>query len=71
MKHINIDRIDLSQLRGEIEQHENEWIAISENNTVAASGSTYADVLRKVEGEQNVVFFKVPPLDASLALLSK
>ena len=62
-----LEHIDLGKLSNELTKHENEWIAISLDNYIVASGSTYREVVEQVEDPASVVLFKVPPGDASLA----
>jgi hypothetical protein len=64
---INPHNIDLTKLGSEIRRLENQWIAISDRNTIVAHGPTYHEALKKVKNPQDVVLFKVPPLEYSLA----
>lgn len=63
----NIDSIDLSKLRADMHDYQNQWIAVAEDNTIAASGTTYRETVDKVQGRRDVILFKVPPLNVSLA----
>ncbi len=63
-----LDQINLEEIAGEIERYENKWVAISSANKIVGSGNTYEEALRGTGGKDDVVLFKVPPLDASLAL---
>ncbi len=65
--HINPNNIDLTKLAPELRRLENQWIAISEINTIVAHGLTYQEALKKVKNPQEVILFKVPPLEYSLA----
>jgi hypothetical protein len=67
---IQLNRIDLAKLAPELRRLENQWIAISEINTIVAHGPTYHEALKKVKNPQEVILFKVPPLEYSLAPLN-
>jgi len=67
MRKVNVEHIDLGTLRDELENHENQWLAVSEDNKVVGSGRTYRDAVEAAHGREDVVLFRVPPLDASLA----
>lgn len=71
MRHLNINNINLAKLSKEIGDYQNKWIAVSENNTIAASGSTYNETVGKVQNRNDVILFKVPPLNVSLAPLAE
>ena len=64
---IDPNKIDLSSLADELVRYENQWIALSEDSHVVASGRTYGETVERVEHKDAVVLLKVPPLDASLA----
>jgi len=66
---IDISKIDLSKFSAELRRYEKQWIAISEDNAIVASGATYGEAQRKAKekGVRNIALFKVPPLDYSLA----
>lgn len=66
MKSIKIEHIDLGKLAKDVRRYENKWIAVSAGNKIVGSGSTYGEAVEKSEGNE-VVLFKVPPLDVSLA----
>lgn len=61
-----VAHIDLGKLANDVSRYENQWIAVSAENNIVASGATYAEALARARGT-DVVLFKVPPLDASLA----
>ena len=63
----NITNINLEKLALELEKHENEWVAISDENRIIANGSTYRETADRVQDKENVVLFKVPQLNVSLA----
>ena len=67
MSKIRIENINLGKLEGVLEQYENKWVAISDENKVVASGSTYKETVERADNNMNTVLFKVPPLSASLA----
>jgi hypothetical protein len=67
MKTINIENIDLGKLGRELEKYQNQWIVISQDNAIVGSGSTYGEALEDTGGREDVVLFKVPPLDVSFA----
>jgi hypothetical protein len=69
MESLNPDLIDLSKISEEIRHHEHEWLAISSDNIVVASGRTYGEAAQgaRAKGRNDMVLFKVPPLDVSLA----
>lgn len=64
---IDTNKIDLSQLAEELSHYENQWVAISEESRIVASGPSYEDAIRKVSQKDAVVLLKVPPLGYSLA----
>lgn len=64
---IDPNKIDTAKIANELRQYENEWVAISENNHIVASGLTYGETLKKVNQTDEVILLKVPPLDYSLA----
>ena len=66
MSKMNIDNIDLGKLGSELEQYENQWIAISDENRIVGNGASYQEALEKA-GETEVALFKVPSLSVSLA----
>jgi Family of unknown function (DUF5678) len=70
MKTLNIAKINLEKLSTQLWDYEKQWIAISEENSIVGSGNTYDEALQnaKEEGFQNVLMFKVPPLNSSFAL---
>lgn len=69
MAEIDVNKIDLSKLSDEMRRHEKQWIAISEDNLIVASGATYGEAQKKAKekGVSKTALFKVPPLDYSLA----
>jgi hypothetical protein len=67
---MQLNKIDLAKLAPELRRLENQWIAISEANKIVAHGKTYQEVQKKVSNPQQVILFKVPPLEYSLAPLS-
>ena len=64
---ININDIDLGKLAKELRRFEEQWVAISGDNRIIASGRTYGEAVDKVENPDEVVLFRVPSLDYSLA----
>jgi hypothetical protein len=68
MTTLDISKIDLGKLSKELRRYERQWVAISERNEIVASGRTYGETVRKVKHPEEVVLFKVPPMDYSLAL---
>jgi hypothetical protein len=64
---IDPNRIDLSKLAEELGRFENQWVAISEENRILASGTSYQEVVNALPRPDAVVLLKVPPQDASLA----
>lgn len=69
MAEIDVNKIDLSKLSGEMRRYERQWIVISENNAIIASGATYGEAQKKAKekGVSKTALFRVPPLDYSLA----
>lgn len=67
MDNVVITNINLEKLAPELEKHENEWVAISDDNRIVANGSTYREAADRVQNKENVVLFKVPQLNVSLA----
>ncbi len=67
MNTISIENIDLGALSEEMRKYENEWIAVSDENKIVASGKTYAEAFRASGETPNIVLFKVPRSDAFLA----
>lgn len=63
---LDVNKIDLSVLADQLHNYECKWIAISEDNKIVSSGMTYAEVLEKVPNPEDVVLFKVPPLEYAL-----
>jgi|GEM_PF-3169530 len=65
----DIKKIELEKLASEIVSCEDKWIAISATNTIVSSANTYKETVdgAKKKGFEEVVMFKVPSLDASLA----
>ncbi len=68
---IDPNKIDLSILADELGRYENQWVAVSEDSRIVASGPTYGEAVARVENKDAVVLLKVPPFDASLALFSE
>jgi hypothetical protein len=64
---IDSNKIDLGSLADELVRYENQWVALSEDSQIVASGPTYSETVNRVERKDSVVLLKVPPLDASLA----
>ena len=64
---IDPNKIDLSQLAEELGRYENQWVAISEESRIVASGPSYEDTVRQVSQKDSVILLKVPPLSYSLA----
>ena len=70
MKTFDISRVDFGKLHKQMPRYEKKWIAISEKNTIVASGKTYGEALeraRERKDAKGVILFKVPPLNYSLA----
>jgi uncharacterized protein DUF5678 len=70
MKTLNIEKINLEKLSTHLWDYEKQWIAISEENSIVGNGVTYGEALRnaKEQGFQEVLMFKVPPLNSPFAL---
>ncbi len=66
MKTFPIERIDLSKLSNAMRKYEHQWIAVSKDNVIVSSGATYGEALGKAKSDE-VILFKVPPLDVSFA----
>jgi hypothetical protein len=66
---LDANKIDLEKLGSELQQYEQQWIAISANNTIVAYGKTYGEAVHAAEKKSvgEVILFKVPPLDYSLS----
>ncbi|MEK7626581.1 MAG: DUF5678 domain-containing protein [Patescibacteria group bacterium] len=67
MKKSTIQKIDLGLLQKELRKFENMWVAISGENKIIGSGSTYAETISKAGSREDVMLLRVPSLDASLA----
>lgn len=67
MKTIDVSKIDFMKLGRELRRYERQWIAITERNEVVGHGDTYAEAVEGVKNPDEVILFKVPPLDYSLA----
>jgi pimeloyl-CoA synthetase len=67
MNNAKFENIKLEKLSKEIEQYENLWIAISSENRIMASGRTYKETLKNIGEDEEVILFKVPPLNVSFA----
>ncbi|MBI2048833.1 MAG: hypothetical protein HY434_00580 [Candidatus Liptonbacteria bacterium] len=63
----NLNNIDLGKIAKELRRFEEQWVAISENNEIVASGNTYGETVDRVKNPDEVILFKVPALDYSLA----
>ena len=61
--------IDLGKLGDQIRHYERQWIAVASDNSIVGHGVTYREALddAKQAGLQDVILFKVPPLDYSFA----
>lgn len=72
MKTNGLSKVKLEKLSGVIGRYEGQWVAVSAANAIVASASTYAEALSaaRAKGASEVVLFKVPPLNYSLALLA-
>ena len=64
---IDPNKIDLSKIATELRRYEHQWVAISEDTRIVASGKTYGETAAKVPASEDVVLLKVPPLDYSFA----
>ncbi len=64
---MKIENINLEKLEKALEQYENRWVAISDENKIVASGATYKEAVEKASNKENIVLFKVPPLNVSFA----
>ena len=67
---IDANKIELGKLSKDLRPYENQWIAISGTNKITGNGDTYGEALKKAKTSkpnQDVILFKVPPLDYSLA----
>jgi len=67
MSTMNIHNIDLGKLGLELEQYENQWIAISDENRIVGNGRSYQEALESAGDVQHIALFKVPSLNVSLA----
>ncbi|MEK7506298.1 MAG: DUF5678 domain-containing protein [Patescibacteria group bacterium] len=67
MNKSTIQKIDLGLLRKELRKFENMWVAISGENKIIGSGSTYAETIKKINSKEDIMLLRVPPLNASLA----
>ena len=67
MKNLSIENIELEKLSKEIGKYENQWIAISTDNEIVGSGRTYGEAVKNAKKSEDIVLFKVPPLNVSLA----
>lgn len=67
MTSLDINKIELGKLSEELRRFERRWVAISTRNRIVASGPTYGETVSKVKHPEEVVLFKVPPMDYSLA----
>ncbi|MBI3825615.1 MAG: hypothetical protein HY294_06450 [Candidatus Rokubacteria bacterium] len=68
MKTIDARKINFLKLGDQLRKYERQWIAITERNEVVGHGSTSTEALEGVKNPEEVILFKVPPLDYSLAL---
>lgn len=61
--------IDLSKLGDQMRRYERQWIAVASDNTIVGHGVTYREALddAKQQGSEDVMLFKVPPLNFSFA----
>ncbi len=64
---IDPNKVDLSQLAEELGRYENQWVAISEESRIVASGPSYEAAVRQVSQKDLVILLKVPPLNYNLA----
>ena len=67
MPKFNVKNIDLAKLAKEIKQYENQWVVISGNNKIVASGDTYGDALKNVGEREDITLFKIPSSKTLLA----
>jgi len=67
MKNMKIKNINFGKIEKIIEQYENQWIAVSDKNEVIANGNTYKETVGKSGNRRDIVLFKVPSLNVSLA----
>lgn len=67
MSTLNIENIDLSKLGQELEKYENQWIAVSDENEIVGNGKSYREAREKAGEQENIILFRVPSLNASLA----
>ena len=70
MKTNGLSKVQLEKLSNVIGRYEGQWVAVSAANAIVANGNTYGEALSaaRAKGESEVVLFKVPPLNYSLAL---
>lgn len=64
---IDVNKIDLGKLACELILYEGKWIAVSEENKIVSSGSTYGETVDRVKNTEKVILLKVPLLNYSLA----
>ena len=64
---INIKAFNLELLADTLPKYVNEWVAVSGTNEIVAHGATYETTIAQVSRPDEVMFLKVPPVDASLA----
>ncbi|MEK7193184.1 MAG: DUF5678 domain-containing protein [Patescibacteria group bacterium] len=64
---VNVNNIDLRKISQDLRSFENQWVAITEDTRIVASGPTYGETVRQVKEGSDVVLLKVPSFDASLA----
>lgn len=64
---LDVNKIDLSLIADQLRKYEHLWVAISQDNKIVSSGATYSEVLESVQNPEDVILFKVPPLEHALA----
>lgn len=64
---INFTKVNLAKLQITLRKHIGKWVAISEDNKIISSAATYRKAVDKVANPEEVVLFRVTPMDASIA----
>jgi hypothetical protein len=64
---INLTKVNLEKLQRALRKHVGKWVAISGDNKIVSSAATYRKAVDKVSHPEDVVLFRVTPMDASIA----
>jgi hypothetical protein len=70
MAQYDIKNVDLGLVQEELKAYVSMWVAISNDNKIVGSGTTYDEALAATKSKVGIILLKVPPLDASLAPLA-